>query len=120
MKRWYLTGPLAGYAYRHTREAHMVCVQTLADMASGAKSSNGLHFGGVEFAGPSEMALFEKHASSSVTCLGHVHAQAGQPLPQAVVDALSAYGVVAGDCIRTAVQKVIAATGNWPMALHEL
>lgn len=120
MKRWYLTGPVAGGAYRFVKEAHFVCVQSPSERASGARSSSGWHFGGVSFTGPSEVALFEKHVSATVHKLGHVHTDAGKPLPPEVVDALSGYGIVSGDCVRTAVQKVVTVTGNWPLALHEI
>lgn len=120
MKRWYLTGPVAGGAYRYVKEAHFICVQSSSERASGARSSSGWHFGGVEFTGPGDMALFEKHVSATVHRLGHVHADAGKPLAQEIVNVLSGYGVVASDCVRTAVQKVILQTANHPMGLHEM
>jgi hypothetical protein len=117
MKRWYLTGPFPGVAYRLTRESHFICLQTPAEMASGAKSSSGLHFGGIEFPGAAEMQAFE--ALPGMTPLGHVHTP-NNLVPQNVVVALAAYGVVQGDTLHAAVTKVIAKTGNWPMGLREL
>ena len=119
MKSWYLMNsfPYAG-SRGLIKESHFVCLQSSSEMQSGARATGGQHFGGVHFFGPSEKIAFEK--LPGVTPLGHVHADAGKPLPPEVVDALSAYGVTAGDCVRGAVQKVIAKTANWPMALGEL
>lgn len=120
MKRWYLLGPLSGYAYKFAKESHMICLQSQDDMNLGRRSTTSLHFGGVEFVGASEVAEFEKHASPTVVPLGHPHSSRGTALPQQAIEALAAYNVALGDDLLTALQKVIGMTKNWPMGLHEI
>ncbi len=120
MKKWFLLGKVGGSAYLHAAEMHAHCLQTAEDMRFGRTSTSGLHFCAAVFNSAHELGLFTQHASDRVTPLGHVHGDAGAPLPDEVVEAMAGYGVVKGDCIRVATKKLIARCGVHTLALDEL